>query len=316
MSYIKITLIGLLWVLTNSQLFAQDTGFEILTTGPNTEALSLGEATTAYLMGASSLYTNPANLALESASGFSADYTLWIGGLTNTHAAVNLKRERSAIAFGLLASEAGDFELRSRPGPSQGSFSASYLSLSGGYAYSYLNFAVGATFHYLREELYIYNASGYAFNAGISSHWLNRRLYVSAALQNAGKMDDLNTEATRLPTLVRGGINARLFRFTAGENDFPVSFALLTDMVFSLNQDEANTSSNTPEAENAYLNIGLSVTAADIISLRVGYKTGDTVRPLSFGTGIIFNSVSANYALVPFETGFGTVHSVGIGYKF
>ncbi len=316
MSYFKIVLIALVWVLTNSCLIAQDTGFELLTTGPNTEALSLGEATTAYLLGASNLYTNPANLALENASGFSADYTLWIGGLTNTHAAVNLKRDKSAIAFGLLASDAGDLELRSRPGPSQGSFSASYLSLSGGYAYNYRNFAIGASLQYLREELYIYNASGYAVNAGITSHWVNRRLYVSAALQNAGNMDKLNNEATQLPTQFRSGINARLLTFTAGENDFPVTLSLLSDLVFTLNQDDTDNTSRTIDQESAYLNIGITVTAADIISLRGGYKTGETVRPLSFGTGIIFKNVSANYALVPFETGFGNVHSIGIGYRF
>ena len=316
MSYTKIIFVILLWALTCSYTSAQRTGFELLTTGPNTEALSLGEATTALLLGASNLYTNPANLAFERASGFSADYSLWIGGLTNTHAAVNFKREKSAIAFGLLASESGDFELRSRPGPSQGSFSVSYLSLSGGYAYSFQNFALGASLQYLREELYIYSASGYSLNAGISSHWLNRKLYVSAVLQNAGMMGKLNTEATRLPTLFRGGINARLFELTAGENDFPVRFSLLSDLVVPVNDMETNSASNTLEQKSAYLNIGFSVIAADIISLRGGYKTGETARPLSFGTGVILNNITANYALIPFETGFGTVHSVGIGYRF
>lgn len=316
MSLRKIYLITLFFTLGNTLASAQGTGFELLTTGPNTEALGLGEATTAYLLGASSLYTNPANLAFEPASGFSADYTLWIGGLTNTHAAVNFKRERSAVAFGLLASDAGDFELRSRPGPSEGSFSVSYLSLSGGYAFTFKNIALGASFQYLREELYIYNASGYGFNAGISSHWFNRKLYVSAALQNVGKMDELNTEATQLPALVRGGINARIFEFSAGENGFPIDISLLSDIVFPVNDKELNSASNTLKQENTYINFGVSITAADIISLRGGYKTGETTRPLSFGTEIILNNVTAGYALVPFETGFGTVHSIGIGYSF
>lgn len=316
MSFIKISLTAIIFTLVHTLTFAQGTGFELLTTGPNTEALSLGEATTAYMLGASNIYTNPANLALEQASGFSADYTLWIGGLTNTHAAVNFKRDRSALAFGLLASEAGDFELRSRPGPSQGSFRVSYLSLSGGYAYSIRNFAIGASFQYLREELYIYNASGYAFNAGISSHWFNRKLYVSAALQNAGRMDELNTEATRLPTLVRGGVHAQIFEFAAGGNSFPVAVSLLSDIVVPVINEDISSNSNTLEQEEAYLNLGVSVTAAEIISLRSGYKTGETTRPFSFGTGIIFNKITASYALVPFETGFGTVHSIGVGYAF
>ncbi|NGP76228.1 PorV/PorQ family protein [Balneolaceae bacterium YR4-1] len=311
-----IFFITLLFTLGHIFASAQSTGFELLTTGPNTEALGLGETTTAYLLGASNLYTNPANLAFEPSSGFNADYSLWIGGLTNTHAAVNFKRNRSAIAFGLLASQADDFELRSRPGPSQGSFSISYLSLSGAYALNYRNLAIGASFQYLREELYIYNASGYAINAGISSHWFNRKLYVSAALQNAGKMDELNTEATRLPALVRVGINARIYELGTGENDFPVSISVLSDVVIPVNNDPMNNTTNTHEQDEAYLNFGISVTAADILTLRGGYKTGETTRPLSFGTGIILNNITANYALVPFETGFGTVHSIGIGFTF
>ncbi|MDX1586367.1 MAG: PorV/PorQ family protein [Balneolaceae bacterium] len=316
MKHFKITLSALFLIFINHAAVAQNTGFELLTTGPNTEALALGEATTAYLLGASNLYTNPANLAFEPGSGFTADYTLWIGGLTNTHAAVNFKKEKSAVAFGLLASEAGDFELRSRPGPSQGSFSVSYLSLSGGYAYRIRNIAIGASIQYLREELYIYNASGYALSAGLSSHWLNRRLYLSAALQNVGRMDELNTESTRLPSLARAGVQAVLFEISAGDNGFPIDVSLLSDLIIPIDGNPPSDETNALEQEKAYLNIGMSVTAADIITLRGGYKTGETTRPLSFGTGIILNNVMANYAIVPFETGFGTVHSIGIGYSF
>lgn len=316
MKFIFVILICFLNIWPFIKADAQGTGFELLTTGPNSEALSLGEATTAYLLGASSIYTNPANLAFEYSSSFNADYTLWIGGITNTHAAINFKKENSAIAFGLLASEASDFELRNRPGPSQGSFSVSYLSLSGGYAYAYRNFSLGASFQYLREELYIYNASGYSVNAGVSSHWFGRRLFVSASVKNIGKMDELNTEETELPGLARGGIYAKLFNLSAGQNDFPITFALLSDIVIPLKDNEANISRSSAIEENINLNIGLSVVAAEIVSLRAGYKTGDTARHLSFGTGILFENITANYAIVPFETGFGTVHSIGLGYKF
>lgn len=315
MKYCYIILICFLHVLLISKADAQSTGFELLSTGPNSEALSLGEATTAYLLGASNIYTNPANLAFEQSSSFNADYTLWIGGLTNAHAAINFKREKSAIAFGLLSSEASDFELRNQPGPSQGSFSVSYLSLSGGYAYAYRNISLGASFQYLREELYIYNASGYSMSAGVSSHWFGRRLFVSASLQNVGKMDELNTEETELPTLARAGINAKLINLSAGQNNFPITISLLSDIIIPVNR-EVNGSQTSAVEDKVNLNIGISMVAADIVSVRAGFKTGETARPFSFGTGILFENVTANYAIVPFETGFGTVHSIGLGYHF
>lgn len=314
MRLMKTILLCLMPSVWCSSVLSQGTGFDLLTIGPNTEALGINEATTAYLLGASDIYANPANLAFEPSSSLNADYSLWIGGLTNTHVAANFKRENSAIGFGLLASEVGDFELRDRPGPSQGSFSTGYLSLAGGYAFRLRNFSAGASFQYLREELYIYNASGYAINAGISSHWLGKKIIVSAALQNVGKMDDLNSDQTQLPTLFRAGFNTKFLEFSP-KNDasFPIAVALLSDFVLPLQEQSNSTSEN---ANNPYLNIGVSIEAANIIILRGGYKTGESARPLSFGTGIHINNVTANYAIIPFETGFGTVHAIGIGYEF
>lgn len=316
MRLLKIVLFLFLLSLLGSGAYAQNTGFELLTTGPNSEALGLNEATTAYLLGASNIYTNPANLAFETSSSFNADYSLWIGDLTNTHAAVHFKRDKGSIAFGLLASEADDFELRNRPGPSQGSFSVSYLSLAGAYAYSYKNLAIGATLQFLREELYIYDASGYAINAGLSSHWFERKLLVSATIQNLGEMELLNNDRTQLPTLLRGGLNANIFAVGSEDLNFPLSVSLFTDVVFPLNDDSVNDPNDSVSPDDVYLNVGLSVEAANIITVRGGYKSGESARPFSFGLGVVFNNITANYSLVPFETGFGTVHSIGIGYRF
>lgn len=308
-----VSLILLFFVCISSS-YSQNPGFDILTIGPSTEALGINEATTAYLLGASDIYTNPANLVFESSSNLNADYSLWIGDLTNKHLAASFKRKNSAIGFGLLASEASEFELRTRPGPSEGTFSVSYLSITGGYAYRLRNLSAGVSFHYLREELYIFNASGYAFNAGISSRWRNDKLFVSAVIQNLGKMNELDNTETKLPILFRAGLNARLWESPPGrKKTFPLSITLLSDVVVPVQEQSSNESDSYGDT---YLNIALSVKTAEILTLRAGYKTGESARPLTFGTGIQINNVTANYALVPFETGFGTVHSVGISYAF
>jgi len=142
---------------------AQDSGLDILTIGPGTQAIGLNEAVTAELLGASSLYSNPANLAMQNSSMLNADYTLWIGDLNHTHASVNLRKKNRALAFGLLNSKTDNIALRGNtPGPSEGSFNISTLSLIGGYAYQLGPLALGVAVQYLREEYYIYNASGYA----------------------------------------------------------------------------------------------------------------------------------------------------------
>lgn len=291
-------------------------GMDFLNIGPTTFSLSLGEAVTVVPMGASSIYTNPANLAFESSSSLSADYTLWIANVYNSHVAVNLKTKNGSFGFGLLNSSATDFEARTRPGPSDGTFSVSYLSLAASYARSIGNFSIGGAVHFLREEYLINEASGYAFNFGISSHWFDQRIKTGIALLNQGRMNDLIDVPTPLPANLRFGTSAELFTFTLPKNeDLPVWVTLYADYVYPLEENiESNQFSHNPN--QGFLNAGLSLDIAEIIVLRGGYKSGDTERPLSFGVGITLEALHFNYAMIPFNTGFGTVHSVGLQYFF
>jgi hypothetical protein len=306
----------LFWVSSLATVLAQETGLELLTIGPGTHALGLNEAVTAELLGASSLYSNPANLALENASSLNADYTLWIGDLTHTHAGVNLRKNNRAIAFGFMGSQVGDIPLRgNQPGPPNGTFNMSTLSISGGYAYRLGSLSVGATLQYLREEYYIYNASGYAGNVGASIQLWDERLRIGSSVINLGKMDELQNKSTTLPTLFKTGFTTQIFTFVPPKNqDLPISVNIKSDLVVPL-QSAQQTTQGTP-SDDIYVNIALEFTVAELIDIRTGYKTGDTVRPWSVGIGLNASEISANYAIIPFETGFGTVHSLGLKYRF
>lgn len=306
----------LLFLCISSTVFAQETGLELLTIGPDSKALGLNEAITAELLGASNLYTNPANLAFEYSSSLTAAYTLWIGDLTHTHAAANLRKGSRALAFGFLGSQVDDIPLRgNQPGPSDGSFTVSTISLSGGYAYRLGPIALGGTIQYLREEYYIYNASGWAANIGASARFWDNRVHIGTSLLNMGEMNELRNEASPLPTTFRAGFDAELLTFTAPKNsDLPITLYLKNDVVIPL-QATSGTTQSDPK-DNIYTNIALEFNIADAIALRTGYKTGDTVRPWSAGTAIAVSSVTINYALIPFKTGYGTVHSIGLQYRF
>ncbi|MDZ7659215.1 PorV/PorQ family protein [Fodinibius sp.] len=295
---------------------AQDSGLDILTLGPGTQALGLNEAVTTELLGASSLYSNPANLAMENSSALNADYTLWIGDLTHTHAGINLRKNNRALAFGFLTSQTDEIPLRgNQPGPPDGSFNISTLSLSGGYAYQLGPLALGATVQYLREEYYIYNASGYAANLGVAGQLWDNRIRVGASLLNLGKMSELRNQSTKLPLTLRTGYSAKLFTFSPpGNEDLPISVALKNDVIFPLQESRQTTQGNS--SQQIYTNVAVEISVAEIIALRTGYKTGDTVRPWSAGLGLDTEAISANYAIIPFETGFGTVHSLGLSYRF
>lgn len=312
----KVFIKTLLFLCISSTAVAQQTGLELLTIGPNSKALGLNEAITAEIMGASSLYTNPANLAFDYSSSLNGAYTLWIGDLKHTHAAANFRKGSRALAFGFLGSQVGDIPLRgNQPGPPDGSFTVSSFSLSGGYAYRFGPVALGGTLQYLREEYHIYDASGWAANIGASALFWNNRILLGTSLLNMGEMNELNAEATPLPTMFRAGYDAELFTFTPPKNDdLPITVNLKNDLVVPL-QTTSGTTQSDP-ADDIYTNIALEFDVANVIALRTGYKTGDTIRHWSAGAAIAVSAVTFNYALVPFETGYGTVHSIGLQYRF
>ncbi|MDX1637068.1 MAG: PorV/PorQ family protein [Balneolaceae bacterium] len=307
----RISLLLMVLIGAVETAFSQSSGLQFLNIGPNSRALSLGEAVTALPMGGSSIYSNPANLAQDSTSSLTADYTLWIADQKISHVAVNLKRnEQRAIAFGLLNSTTDNFEARTRPGPADGTFSVNYLSLAGAYAQTFGNISIGGAAHFIREEFLINKASGYSLNAGIAARWLDDRLRTGVSLLSLGKMNELRDEPTELPSNLRAGVAAELFEFTPPKNrDLPMLISIYADYI-SLFEEETGTAD-----ENSF-NLGLSVNVAGLVDIRGGYKTGRTDRKFGLGIGVDTQSISFNYSLIPFETGFGTAHSIGMEYYF
>lgn len=316
MSYKKASVLYLLiFFCFNCHSNAQKTDeLNPLLIGPGTKALGLNETVTAELLGASNLYSNPANLALENHSSFNADYTFWIGNSPHTHAAVNLKKDSRALAFGFISSEAMNIELQNnQSGPTEGNIN--FLSLSGAYASKFGPLAVGVTAQYLREEFYVYNAHGFAVNFGMGGHLWNKRLRLGTSLLNLGKINEAGNGTKLLPTLFRTGYDAELITFKPPQNDnLPIMVNLKNDWVFPLSN--AKSSTLTESVAEPYITIALELDIAGILSFRGGYKTGTVVRHWSSGISIKTGAISAHYAMVPAKAGFQPVHSIGIGYRF
>ncbi len=314
----KRILILSLMALFSLKSYAQDTGsgMDFLNIGPSSRLLSLSEATTAALTGPSSIYTNPSLLAFEPISSIDLNYTLWISNVNNQFAAVNFRRERSAIAFGVYSSRADDFEARDIPGPPAGNFSISYLSLSAALAHRIGPVSVGGTIQYLREEVYPYMANGFAFNLGASAEFFEGRVRSGLSVNNIGEMESLDILSTPVPSSINIGLSAKFIEFTTpGLNDLPVLITLHTDWSKPLKKSPRSDFTER-DADEGFLSFALSADIAELFSIQGGYRFGPTERPVSFGLGMIIEPVRVNYALVPFSTGFGTVHSFGIEYYF
>ena len=304
--------------LLSIQLVAQDSGsgLDFLNIGPSTQLLSLGEATTATPTGASAIYTNPALLVQKSGNSAEASYTLWVSDVYNQFAAVNLVKERYALGFGVYNSQSSGFEARDNPGDAAGTFNIGYLSLAAAGAYKFGPVSAGITAQYLREEVFQFRANGYALSGGLLLNLLDERVRIGAALQNLGEMEALNEISTDLPATFRAGIKANLIRFvTPGVNDFPVLLSIHTEYIRALEDLSRSDYTSSDDGDDFFI-IAMSAEAANLFYLQGGYKFGPTERPFSIGAGLNVDPISVHYALVPFSTGFGTVHSIGVQYYF
>jgi len=304
--------------LNTMNLQAQETGngLDFLNIGPSSQILSLGEGSTAVSTGSSSFYINPALLSYASQTGLDANYTLWVSNVKSQFAAAHVKKNRLTLAGGVYSTQSDDFEARNQPGPSNGSFSISYLALSGAASYQLGPISMGLTAHYLREEIFQLRANGYAFNFGAASRLLNDRVTLGMSLNNVGEMEELDLEATPLPTVFKTGISAQLIEFnTTGQNDLPVLLTLFSDWSIPINEFSVGDFA-ADDANDGYFTFGAIADIADIFEFRSAYKIGPTERPFSTGMGIFVDPLKFNYAFIPFSTGYGSAHSFGIQYSF
>lgn len=316
----KTGLLSILLLLATHGVFAQTNGqgngFEVLSIAPTPFSLSKAEATTSVADGAASIFSNPALLVYSKSSTIDLGYSFWIASVNNIFGGVNFKKDRRAMAFSFYTSGANDYQQYNQPGDPNGTFSVQYISIAAAYAYDFNYFAVGGAFQYLNEEILTYRANGYAFNLGVATKFQHDKIRAGASITNLGEMGKLNIRSTPLPTNFKIGTSADVIEFTAPKNNqLPIVLTVYVDFVHPLQETNGKDYADYKSSEN-YFNLGSSITVADVLQLSGGYKTQNNVRPISFGAAFNTDEVTFNYALIPFNTGYGTVHSIGIQYKF
>lgn len=318
MKFIRLYLIICLISSFCYPLAAQDTGsgLDFLNIGPTARSLALSEGTAAAITGPSAIYSNPSLLALDQKNSVEVNYTLWISNVSNQFAAINYRHQRMAYAFGVYNSGSGGFEARDTPRSLAVPFSVGYLSLAGAIAYSKGPFAFGISTQYLREEIYQYIANGYAVNAGIAASFMDERILAGISLKNLGEMESLDQQSTRLPSSLNIGLRTDLIEFSSsGLNDLPVLISISGDWQKPLEENPGFDFRNG-EPKEGYFTLATEMNAGELFHIQAGYRFGPTERPIGFGLGITIEPLRVNYAMIPFSTGYGTVHSFGVQYYF
>ena len=284
----------------------QDTGLSFLRIGVNAHGGSMGDAQVASVSNAFATYWNPAGLASERRS-IAGSHRIWVGDVRAYDIAAQLPAGRnSAWGLSLTATDSGDLEARTQPGEPEGMFSAQFINAGVSYARAIRGLRIGITGRYLRERIFDTNASGYAFDAGIQADLLSRSLNVGASVRNIGRMSELEFERTPLPRLLQGGIALS-----------PLQIVGYADNVRLLDLALALESSHLVDDNLTRLHVGISVKVMELVDLRGGYVSSDELRDYTFGLGLSFDGIYADYAYIPFEGGFdGPGHILSLLYHW
>jgi hypothetical protein len=300
----RILPVVLLIVVFLPQLVAAQSGqagLSFLKNGVGARSVAMGNAgVTSADLGAA-MYYNPALLADDEQASISIDHNEWIQDITTEYIGVSLPLDGWTFGLSLGLTSVSGIELRDTPSPEPDGYFDSQ-NFAGGVTVA---FSVGTLFDfgvnakYIFEKIHVDDASGYAFDFGISTKPFRDSdladLRFGVALANLGSMSDLNTMATELPTLMRYGAGYA-FPVEALKSSVNVEVSGLTLL----------------EEETTHANIGVEFDYVNMVFLRLGYRSGFDDKDISFGAGARYSSLRFDYAFVPFKESFGNAHTIAL----
>ncbi len=257
----------------------------ILTLPGDAVTASMGEATTASLSGAPSIFGNPAGLSRLDVGSLSVMHTAYLESITySTLAAALPFGFHNAVGVGISYLNFGSVPSFDSSGVQMPSYSPKDLSARVGIAKSFFHTSLGASVFFLQSKI-VESVSTYGASLGIHQVW--GPVSWGAALENAGSALAYATQSQPLPTQQRVG----------------VSLQLLPAWMLNLEAVKPNQASPWFGAGNEFR---WEFTDDINLSIRGGYNTRDSgpmsgVSGLSAGAGFGWKEAALNYAWVPFN---------------
>ena len=297
----KILLVFLISSITVFAQSAGNTGLSFLKYGFGARNIAMGDAGTALSNDLTSLFYNPAKLALTNGSEVLFMHNEWIQDVSSEVVGVKTEFWNIPFALGFNVTSVSDIPYRTIPTQDpETSFSANYFfgSLSTGFFVTD-EISVGASLKYLYEGLLNDEANGFGFDFGLNYLLPIKGLTASAVIRNIGSMNKLRSEATKLPTELRIGtaytysLEDSKFDFTGG-----AEFQRYLD------------------TEDNHFNFGGEVLYNKLIAARAGYQSGYESRGFTGGIGLMWGNLKFDYAFLPFSLGLGNANLFSLQFKF
>jgi hypothetical protein len=303
MKYTICAIGAMLSVLVPSSAAAQpgESGLTFLTLGVSARGLAMGDAMSALATGATSTFYNPASLLPPVRQNGTMQLMFmhreWIQDARSDFvgASIPLGGER-ALGFSVNTTGVSGIEVRIRPGPSEGTFTARDFSAGLSYAQKIdSTVSAGLTAKFLYEKIFVDDAAGFAADAGVLWRTPVEHLLLGASLCNLGSMNSLRNASTTLPTLFRVGP-----AYEIGPDDSQFSSAVAADVVHIF-----------PD-KRTYVNAGGEIVLNRFLAVRGGYQFGSDTRGLTLGVGIMYKSLALDYAYARVGSDLGNGHTFSL----
>ncbi len=276
-------------------------GMAFLKLGISGRGTAMADAGSAIASGAAATYYNPAGLVPETAAPAPSELMFmhreWIQDTRMEFLGSSISfGDDNALGAAINTTTVSDIEVRTRPGPADGTFTSREFSLGLSYAHRFsTDLRVGVTGKFLYQKIFINENSGYA--ADIGAIWQSPldSLTFGAAFCNLGSMSVLNAERTTLPSLFRFG-PAYTFRLSQDQMEATVA----ADFVRIF-----------PEERN-YLNAGAELNLTTMFAVRGGYQFGSEGRGLTLGIGLSYGILVLDYAYAKISSDLGDAHTLSL----
>jgi len=272
--------------------------------GTDARSAAMADATTGIASGAAAATQNPAGLIFVSdpvkSLGVLFTHREWIQDTRIEYLAVRIGLDSlQSLGVSLSSFTTDDIEIRTRPGPAQGTFSANNAYVGISYARGFGELALGITAKLLYEKLLVDDATGFAVDLGARWQSPLPHLVVGAALQHLGSMGKLREESTTLPATLRLGPAYRL-----GWEAPKLELLLAGDFWYIFEEGEP------------YASLGAEVTYDGMVAARAGYQFGSEGRGFATGVGFRYSLFRLDYAYAPIASDFGNTHTISVGLTF
>lgn len=270
---------------------AGTSAFSFLKINVGARPVAMGGAFTGAAEDESSLYYNPAGIALFESDRYVLGYHNYFVDMQSGFVGyIHSLDDRKSVAFYASYLNYGDFTETDLQGNITGDFGGGDLLLAATFAMRQSRvFCLGVTAKFIRESIQDYSATGIALDLGARYNTDRSRYTAGLMIQNLGAQLSSLGEGDKdgLPVTVRAGGSAR-------PKGLP--FLFVADVIAPVDNDiDVAAGAEYYNFKPLYLRVGYNTFGSN-------YKAEDSdagLAGLSMGVGIDYNSMQLSYAFSP-----------------